>query len=169
MNQKYVKFCPICNETKQNMDWCNNEKYKEFSKGYHYVFKPKDDIEICPSCKQGKLVDSPLTFDEFGLIDDVSDSNRQFLEAMIKLKQDDIIEFQLKISQFKVQLQQQKQIEQEQKNNASTSNVPKCPTCNSINIEKISMTKKAVGGALFGLFSSNVRKTMHCKNCGAKW
>lgn len=48
-------------------------------------------------------------------------------------------------------------------------NTPKCPTCQSTNIEKISLTKKAVGGALFGLFSSDVRKTMHCKNCGAKW
>lgn len=47
--------------------------------------------------------------------------------------------------------------------------VPKCPTCGSPNIEKISLTSKVVGGALFGLFSSNVRKTMHCKNCGYKW
>ena len=162
MTEKYVKFCPICNKTKQNMNWCNNEKYKEFSKGYHFVCIPKDDVEICPFCKQGKLVDSLLTFDEFEIIDDVSDSNRQFREAMIKLKQDDIIEFQSRISQFKSQLQQQE-------SSKKVDNVPKCPTCNSTNIEKISLTKKAVGGALFGLFSSDVRKTMHCKNCGAKW
>lgn len=49
------------------------------------------------------------------------------------------------------------------------NNVPKCPTCNSTNIEKISLGKKAFGGALFGLFSSDVRKTMHCNNCGYKW
>lgn len=48
-------------------------------------------------------------------------------------------------------------------------NKPKCPTCNSTNIEKISLTKKAFGGAMFGLFSSDVRNTMHCKNCGYKW
>lgn len=47
--------------------------------------------------------------------------------------------------------------------------VPKCPTCGSTNVEKISLTSKAVGGVMFGLFSSNVRKTMHCKNCGYKW
>ena len=47
--------------------------------------------------------------------------------------------------------------------------VPKCPTCGSPNVEKISLSSKVVGGALFGLFSSNVRKTMHCKNCGYKW
>lgn len=50
-----------------------------------------------------------------------------------------------------------------------SSNVPKCPTCQSTAVEKISLTSKVVGGALFGLFSSNVRKTMHCKNCGYRW
>lgn len=48
-------------------------------------------------------------------------------------------------------------------------NTPKCPTCGSTNIEKISLTRKAFGGAMFGLFSSDLRNTMHCKNCGYKW
>lgn len=47
--------------------------------------------------------------------------------------------------------------------------IPKCPTCGCPDVEKISLSSKVVGGALFGLFSSNVRKTMHCKNCGYKW
>ena len=49
------------------------------------------------------------------------------------------------------------------------SRAPKCPTCGSLNVEKISTGKKIFGGAMFGLFSSDVRNTMHCKNCGAKW
>ena len=49
------------------------------------------------------------------------------------------------------------------------SNVPRCPTCNSTSVEKISLGKKALGGAMFGIFSSNVRNTFHCKNCGYKW
>lgn len=49
------------------------------------------------------------------------------------------------------------------------ANVPKCPTCGSTKVEKISITKKAFGGAMFGLFSSDIRNTMHCKHCGAKW
>ena len=48
-------------------------------------------------------------------------------------------------------------------------NLPKCPTCGSTNIEKISAGKKVKGSLLFGVFSSDVRNTMHCKNCGAKW
>lgn len=49
------------------------------------------------------------------------------------------------------------------------ASLPKCPTCHSTNIEKISTGKKIKGSLLFGVLSSDVRNTMHCKNCGAKW
>lgn len=52
---------------------------------------------------------------------------------------------------------------------AKQANIPKCPTCGSTNIEKISVGKKIGGSMLFGIFSSDARNTMHCKNCGAKW
>ena len=44
-----------------------------------------------------------------------------------------------------------------------------CPTCGSTNVEKISAIKKVIGGAMFGLFSSDVRNMMHCNSCGYKW
>ena len=49
------------------------------------------------------------------------------------------------------------------------SNIPHCPVCNSTNIEKISLGKKAKGSFLFGFFSSDVRNQMHCKDCGYKF
>lgn len=48
-------------------------------------------------------------------------------------------------------------------------NIPKCPTCQSTNIENISGTQRFITTGLFGLASSDVGKTMHCKNCGYKW
>lgn len=48
-------------------------------------------------------------------------------------------------------------------------NLPHCPVCNSTNIEKISLGKKAKGSFLFGFLSSDVRKQMHCKDCGYKF
>lgn len=65
--------------------------------------------------------------------------------------------------QLNVALEHGKKIIEEQ------ANIPKCPTCGSTNVEKISLTKKAFGGAMFGLFSSDIRNTMHCKHCGCKW
>lgn len=52
---------------------------------------------------------------------------------------------------------------------APVRNVPHCPTCGSENVEKISLGSKAVGGAMFGIFSSNIRKSYKCNNCGYKW
>ena len=49
------------------------------------------------------------------------------------------------------------------------ANVPKCPTCGSTNVSKISTAKKAAGFITVGVFSSNFGKTMECKNCGYKW
>ena len=48
-------------------------------------------------------------------------------------------------------------------------NKPKCPTCNSTNIKKISGLSKAGSVAMFGIFSQKVKKQMHCNNCGYEW
>lgn len=112
------------------------------------------DTQICPNCHSEGLIDSALTGKEINILGDATNNNKVFLKAMDDLKRNDIIEFESRMMQFKKQKE---------------DNIPKCPTCGSSNIEKISLGKKAVRGALFGLFSSDVRKTMHCKNCGAKW
>lgn len=47
--------------------------------------------------------------------------------------------------------------------------IPKCPTCQSANIKRISGTSKVFSVAMFGLFSQKVKKTFHCNNCGYEW
>ena len=50
-----------------------------------------------------------------------------------------------------------------------TENTPKCPTCQSARIHKISASSKVINTALFGLFGSKRHKTFHCDNCGYEW
>lgn len=47
--------------------------------------------------------------------------------------------------------------------------LPKCPTCNSVNIKKISVTSKAASVAMWGLLSRKVHKQWHCNICGSEW
>lgn len=61
------------------------------------------------------------------------------------------------------------QYKQELNQKPIENNTPKCSTCGSTNIRKISGTKRWISTGLFGLASSNVGKTMECKNCGYKW
>lgn len=49
------------------------------------------------------------------------------------------------------------------------ANVPKCPTCSSTNIKKVSGTSKVISVAMFGLLSQKVKKQFHCNNCGYEW
>lgn len=162
---KYVKFCSVCNKTKQNMEWCDDEKTIEFSKGYWNVCVPKDGLVICPACNKGVLTDSVLTHEEFNIIEDVSNQNRQFLEAMIKLKQDDPIEYQLKLNQFKLQQEQHESIREQERE----INLPHCPTCGSTNIKKITGTERAMSVVGLGIFSKKINKSYKCLNCKCTW
>lgn len=81
---------------------------------------------------------------------------------MIDQKQKDPIEFQLKMNQFKA-TQNQARTEQER------ISVPKCPTCGSPNLSKISTTKKVAKIAVFGILGMGDNgKTWKCNNCGSK-
>ena len=48
-------------------------------------------------------------------------------------------------------------------------NKPKCPTCQSQNLKKISATSKVVNTAVWGIFGTKRHKTFHCNNCGYEW
>lgn len=48
-------------------------------------------------------------------------------------------------------------------------NIPKCPTCGSSNIKKISTASKIAGATMFGLFSRTAKSQFKCENCGYKW
>ena len=48
-------------------------------------------------------------------------------------------------------------------------NIPKCPTCSSTKIHKISVTSKAINIGLFGIFGNKRKKQFHCDSCGYEW
>lgn len=54
-------------------------------------------------------------------------------------------------------------------NKQSSSNIPKCPTCSSTNLKKISATSKVVNTAMFGIFGTKRYRQFHCNNCGYEW
>ena len=160
-----VMFCSNCNKTGLNQFaiLLGNGKKSNFHKGFLYPFEFENKpIDICPYCKNS-IEDTNLSEDDFDLIDDVSDSDRQFLEAMIELKKKDPIEYQLKMSQFKANLGQQ------EISKPKEDNTLRCPTCNSTKVKKISATSKVVGASMFGLFSKTARSQFKCEQCGYKW
>ena len=75
----------------------------------------------------------------------------------------------------KKEAESQKKLEEYRKQRAkekayeATHPKPKCPTCGSTNIEKISTLNRAVSIGMVGLASDKIGKQFCCKNCGYKW
>lgn len=120
-----------------------------------------DTITQCPKCG-GSIIDTNISFEQYKQMPKNKRCNRckrNYPKIFIKcprcytqlIKISNSTSSKLPIS------------------NSIHQNIPKCPTCGSTNVEKISTAKKAVGFAMVGVFSSNLGKTMECKNCGYKW
>lgn len=53
---------------------------------------------------------------------------------------------------------------------AKQPNIPKCPTCQSTDLKKITAMSKVGSVALWGVFAAGrTSKTWHCNNCGSEW
>lgn len=109
----------------------------------------------------GNFIETSLSYDDFWLLCDISDDNN-FLQAMIDLKEKDPIEYQLKMSQFKTQVQQQESIQKQQSEQSKVH----CPYCNSVNVKKISGTERVASVAMMGIFSKKINKSFKCNSCG---
>lgn len=145
----HLKICPTCKKEKI--------QGKFYKNGYIDCYE--DTATECPYGHP--IIMTSMLDDDFTILEKISDST-DFYDAMIKLHDEDIIEYELKMSQFRSQVEQINDIKQQ-------SNIPHCPTCDSTNIEKISLTKKAAGAFGFGLFSKTAKSQFHCKDCGYKW
>ena len=120
-----------------------------------------DELDECPECLCPLNKENISTIPDGGWIKAVS-TDENFMKAMTELYENDPIEYQLKISQFKASLKQQESNKKVEEDN----NTPHCPYCNSINIKKITTGSKVAHTALFGIFSiSRNSKQWHCNNC----
>lgn len=64
-------------------------------------------------------------------------------------------------------VEERKQMEEKVKQ--ESSNTPKCPTCSSTNISRISTTAKVVNVAMFGLLGQKRKHQFRCNSCGYEW
>ena len=148
-----VKYCPSC----LGKNIIKKEKYNIVYKG---IIANDSFSNLCPICKDF-LSSTNLTLKEWNVFKEVS-CEPDFVLALDKLKKDNPIEFELKMQQFIQMNQETIKLENE-------INIPKCPTCGSTNIQKISNTKRWIGVGLVGLASTDIGKTFICINCKYKW
>ena len=163
-----MKFCPNCNQYGYDIEKSKQENTNPYFRKHPfyqgYFFGDKANNDFCPVCSH-KFEEPTISEEDIDTIKIASNYNRQLLEAMIDLKQKDIIEYELKMGQFRAQAQRQRASQK----SAVSSNTPKCPTCGSTHVYKISTTAKAANTVLLGVFGTKRYKTFHCDNCGYEW
>ncbi len=87
-------------------------------------------------------------------------NSTEIIDAMIELKQKDIIEYGLKLSQFDAQVRQQvAELRQ-----SSQANAVKCPRCGST-----AVTAGRRGYSLISGFIGAGKTVNRCAKCGHKW
>lgn len=114
------------------------------------------DSDICDECGS-KLYNTFITMEEYFYIKSISE-DRDFIDAMIELKQKDIIEFKTKIAQFKAQVDAQEERKRQERN------LPRCPKCGSTSI-----TASQRGYSFWTGFLGSNKTVNRCSNCGHTW
>lgn len=152
-DDKYLDYWNGFISSKHLKSFCKNESYnRDF------------ENDICPFCK-GELVDTMLTSDDFKVIGENSNDNRDLLLAMIELRKKDVIEFETKMQPFR-DASKKKQDEKERKRQEylAHKNDPKCPKCGSTSI-----TAGQRGYSLLTGFIGSGKTVNRCAKCGYKW
>lgn len=124
------------------------------------------DFDVCVQCGSHNSYKSvPDEYvDDYAIKDDLK---AEFIENIVKSSPNFDQECWDRREAFKeIQKHNNKLLENDK---VKQANVPKCPTCNSTDIKKISVMSKAVGATMFGLFSKTARSQFKCKNCGYEW
>lgn len=145
----HLKICPTCKK----------EKIQDgiYRNGYVYFY---EDTAI--ECPYGHpIIMTSMPDDDFIILSKISDST-DFYDAMIKLHDDDIIEYELKMSQFRSQVEAQ---EAEAERKKIEDSKPRCPYCNSTNLTKVSGTSRFASTLMFGIGSKKIGKQWKCNNC----
>ncbi len=151
---------------KLNLQFCENCKL-------HYF--PDVENNIIPSeCKicGGILINTGVSYEEYRTLPKTkrcAKCKRKYPKLFIKCPKCNNQLTKLSTENKKMDRQINVIREQTQEFYNKQQNIPKCPTCNSTNIEKISTASKAAGFITVGVFSKSFGKTFHCKNCGYRW
>lgn len=152
--QKYLRYCPICvKENHRNAE--HSDLYVAGMVDYY-----KDDNFANTTCmyhQDTQLIQMHITCEEFQIIRQIS-NDPSFVLSMNDLKDKDIIEYNLKLSQIKSNLASIQVVDKQH------ANQPRCPRCGSTSIS----TGARGVNYLWGFIGAS--KTVNrCSNCGYTW
>lgn len=145
----FLKLCPECKKL---------HLPKDYVWGWGYIFDIPDNVTECKFGHSIQVLN--ITVEDFSVWAKISD-NSDFYDAMIKLHDEDIIAYETKMAQLRVQA---KQIEEAEEREEAEKMKAKCPKCGSTSIATVNK-----GYSLLTGFWGSGRPMNVCQKCGHKW
>lgn len=153
---------------KMNLQFCENCKL-------HY-FPDVENNSIPDECRfcRGDLIDTGVSYEEYRDMPKAkrcSKCKRKYPKLFIKCPKCNNQLTKLSTENKKMDRQINTIREQTQEFYNKQQNLPKCPTCGSTNIRRISTAEKATSTIMFGIFSNKRKYQFECQNpkCKYKW
>lgn len=147
-----IKYCENCAQKLKGTDSWGSYENTEYIRGF-ITYLDDESVTKCPECDHD-IITVNMSHDDFLTIRDASNCNRDLLFAMIKLHDDDPIEYELKMAQFREIAERKKADESK----------PHCPKCGSTSI-----TAGQKGYSFWTGFLGSNKTVNRCSNCGHTW
>lgn len=139
---KFVRLCEACKK-----ESIGNPTLSSSLRGCGYSTYLKEDDYTCEDCG-GTVIDLNMSVEDYRILIKISNEPK-FIESMIQLQESDIIEYNLKMSQFRAQVPKQ------------SNNTVKCPKCGSTNIQVVPRKWSLLTGFMT---NKTDRVCVNCKN-----
>lgn len=157
-----IHFCTNCQKIGKSTGITSPEQ-TDFYAGYTCCFFQEKLDDECPMCGKPGLIETNITEEELETIGKASNYNPQLLTAMRDLKDRDIIEYELKMSQFRGNASNINDTSTEPQQPRVESSIV-CPKCGS---SAISTTARGANG--FWGFIGASKTVNRCGKCGYTW
>ena len=151
---------------KLNLQYCENCKL-------HY-FPDIENNSIPDKCNicGGNLIDTKISYEEYKKLPKTKKCpkcNRKYPKLFIKCSKCNVQLIKLSTENKRLDKQVEEIRKQTQESHSSQQNIPKCPTCGSTNVKRITTANRAVSVLTLGILSGKIGKNYECLDCKAKW
>lgn len=151
---------------KLNLQYCENCKL-------HY-FPDIENNSIPNKCNVcgGNLIDTKISYEEYKKLPKTKrcpKCKRKYPKLFIKCSKCNVQLIKLSTENKRLDKQVEEIRKQTQESHSSQQNIPKCPTCGSTNVKRITTANRAVSVLTLGILSGKIGKNYECLDCKAKW
>lgn len=156
-DKNYIVICPKC----LGLGWYFQSRIKKAN---------RKECSFCNTPVKNFIVTNVTESQAMDIAQNHTDNYEDFSDKVIKAYVDNVENKKELCNKYyqmaKIDKVSKKTIQEEK---PVQRNIPKCPTCQSTNIQKISNIERGASVGLFGLFSKKINKSFKCGNCGYTW